>query len=339
MVKKNYKAWHLEPVKFSDAWSDAEKLRLFARYATLAPSGHNTQPWKLKLVDSTLELHINRHHHLSSDGSGLLSVEPYVSLGAFLETFSMAAQGLGHSVNTKMVLVKDKIAELSIKDNEIPEDPRLIEAITHRVSNRNPFEKSHIDPKLLNEIDADDFSGVGLVRISKRKDIEYIAEETATAVESIMRKPLYRRELSRWVRTNHTRKYDGMPGFTHGFGGVQSLVSRIAVRHMPKHGLMARKSKELIRNSGALIIVTCKDNSKNSFVNAGRAYARIAILATKDGFATSAVGASVVDPETRESVKKHFSINDRPIFILRMGLPTVRARHSPRWPVEQLGLS
>jgi nitroreductase len=34
-----------------------EKLRLLLRYAILAPSGHNTQPWLFRMRDQAVELY------------------------------------------------------------------------------------------------------------------------------------------------------------------------------------------------------------------------------------------------------------------------------------------
>lgn len=36
--------------------SNSEMVEL-VRYATLAANGHNTQPWKFKIIDETIEIH------------------------------------------------------------------------------------------------------------------------------------------------------------------------------------------------------------------------------------------------------------------------------------------
>jgi nitroreductase len=47
--------WEIAQHLPEDAGPD-DKLRAAVDYAVLAPSGHNTQPWKFKIVDETLEL-------------------------------------------------------------------------------------------------------------------------------------------------------------------------------------------------------------------------------------------------------------------------------------------
>lgn len=335
MVKTNYQAWHIHPESISSDWSDDKKLELFAKYGVLAPSGHNTQPWKLQLDDNTLWIAIHPDHHLSIDGSGLLSVEPYISLGTFIETMELAALGHGYSLHIQLFPKRSYIAAITVK-NTVKALPELLEAITRRVSNRNAYDTTPIDPKTLQDIMDHQLALVQATSVSTRPDIEFVAAQTETAIGSIMGNPLYRQELSKWVRTNQTRKFDGMPGFTHGFGSMQALVSRAAVRYAPGQGPQAKKSGNLIRKSAALVIVRCSDDSQDSFVNAGRLYARICIRAQAAGYATSALGAAVLDGVTRETVKKHFGLSDRPIYILRIGKATSKARHSPRWPLHKV---
>lgn len=333
MVKKNYAAWQINHSDFSDQWTDIDKLKFFARYAILAPSGHNTQPWRLTAKNQSIEVEIDKNRHLSIDGSGLLSVEPYISVGTFLEVYKLAAEGFGYKVQINLFPTNKTVAKISIKD-KILARPRLLEAITSRVSNRNTFEKTAIDDKILREIASNNLTGIKTTLLTDRSDINFVSGQTAIAIRSIMGNPGYREELSRWVRTNHTNQYEGMPGFTHGFGNLKSLLSKVAVKRGAKLGPQAEKSKKLIEESAALIIIRCTDDKKESFINAGRIYSQICVLAQNYQIASSALGASVLDPLTREKIKENFGIKDRPIYIIRLGKAKVSSRHSPRWPLE-----
>ncbi len=335
MIKSNYTSWNINEKEFSEAWTDIQKLHFFARYAVLAPSGHNTQPWKLSTKETSLVLLLNQDHYLSMDGSGLLSVEPCISLGTFLEVFDLAARGFGYELAIKTILDGHNVAEISIR-TRITAKPKLLDAIVKRVSNRNPYIQTPVDQILLKELHGTKFSGVKTTTVVDHQDIAFVAKQTEIAIGSIMTNPLYRKVLSHWVRTNQTRKFDGMPGFTHGFGNLKSLASKSVIRYAPAGGPQAKKSGDLIKKSGALIIVRCENNSQESFMNAGRIYSRICVNAQMAGFATSALGASVLDSNTRENMKKHFKITDRPVYLIRLGKTNVRAEHSPRWPIEKI---
>jgi hypothetical protein len=159
---------------------------------------------------------------------------------------------------------------------------------------------------------------------------------TERAVSEILAIPEYRKELSKWVRNNFTRKYDGMPGNTHGFNALMSLFSQLAVRHLPAGGPQVKKSGDLIRNSSALIIVSIGKQEPSYFLNAGRTYARVAIRASENGIASSALGASVLAKSTRDQVSRRFNIRNRAAFILRLGYAKYSGVNSPRWPIEML---
>lgn len=337
MARSNYQAWEINSNEFSHDWGNVEKLLFFAKYAVLAPSGHNSQPWKLEAQKNRLKVAINQMRHLTADGSGLLSAEPYISIGTFLEVFVLAARGFGYKVDVKLFPKEKEVAELSIREKITPE-PRLLTAIVSRVSNRNPFNETPINQKILSKITENRLQSVETTVVTDRVDIDFVAKHTRQATRSIMSKPEYRKELSEWVRTNYTAKFDGMPGFTHGFGNLKSLLllSKVAVRHALKHGPGAEKSAELIRKSAALVIVRCVDNKKESFVNSGRLFSQLCVLAYDSGIAASALGASVLDAHSRENVKQHFKFKDRPLYIIRLGKATTHAPHSPRWPLEKV---
>jgi hypothetical protein len=335
MPKKNYKAWQVNPNGLTSSHSSQEKLLYFARYAILAPSGHNTQPWLLTPWGDSLILSINPSHYLSGDGSGLLSVEPYISLGTFIETFTQAARGFGYEVNVRLFPKKEQVALFTIKDTCNPE-PALLDAITARVSNRHPFKTDAINPNFIKKLTNNTLLGVAATPVTSRADIDFIKEQSGFAIASIMSQQPYRDELSTWVRVNHTRRHDGMPGFTHGFGNVVSLLSKQAIKKGLSPGKQVKKAMSLIDKSGALIIIRGTEDTKEAFINAGRYYARTCIAATEAGFASSVLAASTIDPTTREAVKQHFKLTDRPIIVLRIGTATVPGRHGPRWTLESV---
>lgn len=335
MVKDNYRAWQIDSEGFSDDWSPAKKLRFFAQYALLAPSGHNSQPWELTSVGDSIIVTVDPVRHLSEDGSGLLSVEPYISIGTFVEMFSLAGKGLGYLLATRTLSTDPLSVQIDITRKVAPQ-PQLLSAIVNRVSNRQPFKQDPIASKLLEKFVDTSLAGICTTLVTNRKDIEFVGRMTKQAMSSIMSKPLYRKELSRWVRTNFTRSYSGMPGFTHGFGGAQSLFSKFAVRHLPAQGPQAEHSKDLILESAALVIVSCADNKREHFLNAGRIYSQICILSQLHGIASSAMGASVLDPDSKRLICERFNIKDRPVYLLRLGEATKPAPHGPRLPVQKI---
>jgi hypothetical protein len=217
----------------------------------------------------------------------------------------------------------------------VPE-PAHLDAIVRRVSNRTTFTGEAIDPELLNPLIRQDLGGVAARLITDRDMILTLADYTETAIVRISGNSAYRRELSDWVRSNLTRRYDGMPGFTHGVGNLLSMIAKPAMRSSPKLGPPPSHSRELMASSSAALILGLTEETEETFVNCGRAYAHACVTAQECGLATSGLAAAVIDPDTRQHVVEEFGLDYRPVAIVRVGRATEGARHSPRWPSHKL---
>ena len=52
-----YSPWMISASHFPVAGTMADKLQFFVAYAILAPSSHNTQPWRFQLTGSQIDLY------------------------------------------------------------------------------------------------------------------------------------------------------------------------------------------------------------------------------------------------------------------------------------------
>ena len=53
-------AWNVSAADFPEGGDATAKMLFLLRYAALAPSGHNTQPWLFSLQDDSFELYADR---------------------------------------------------------------------------------------------------------------------------------------------------------------------------------------------------------------------------------------------------------------------------------------
>lgn len=333
MAKSNYQAWHISSDNFSEDWSDIQKLLFFAEYAVLAPSGHNTQPWHFRCNDSVLILELNSERNLPF--SGALAAEPFVSLGACLETLVLAAKGFGYELNVTYNLKANLIASIKL-GKTIQPDEGLLSAIVSRVSNRNKYVNKPPKQDTFEQITGDKLRYVSTHLVEEKQQISFLAQQTELATKEIMSKPEFRAELSKWVRSNITKKYDGMPGFVQGMPTPPSLIAKYIIRNIDISKAQAKKDAELVINSGAVAMISVEKSNSEAFLNVGRMYARICVLAQQRGISTSGIGAAVIDPLTKRSIKKHFMIVSQPTALVRLGKTTHIALHSPRWPLEKV---
>ena len=332
-MKENYAAWQINPSDFSEEWSDLQKLQFFGRYAVLAPSGHNTQPWHFSHTDNSLLLKVSTERRLPF--SGKIAGEPFVSLGTCLETLSLAARGFGYNVAIEQTFSGDVVATIKLA-GKVAADPSLLDAIISRSSNRYFYEPEPIDDATLQDITAADLPEVFVQTMTSDEDRAFLAEQTTAATLTLFHEPKFREELSKWVRNNLTHKFDGMPGFAQKIPTPPSLIAPLLIKNVDVSKDQAKKDTALVQHSPAIALIAVKEINEQAYLNGGRMFAHICIMATKHGLGSTGVGAAIIDPTTRKKVADHFGIAYQPIALVRLGKTDQVARHTPRWPFEKV---
>ncbi len=87
-------------------------MQALIRYATLAASGHNTQPWRFVIGDNTLEIHPDYTRRLPAVDPQ--NRELWISLGCALENLLIAARAVGYAPE---VTYPEKSWRLAITSN------------------------------------------------------------------------------------------------------------------------------------------------------------------------------------------------------------------------------
>lgn len=333
MTTKNYAAWEIRASDFSESWDEITKLLYFARYAILAPSGHNTQPWQFEANGNSLLLKANYNRRLPY--SGVQANEPFVSLGACLGIFELAAKGFGYEVVITYAATKDTVATFRLGAKTTP-DPSLLQAIVHRVSNRAPYDLGPLPESVLKELSRTQLKHVSTYDISARADIEYVASQTSKATLTIMSDKGFRAELSKWVRNNLTKQFDGMPGFVQGIPTPPSMLAKHIIKKLDISKDQAKKDSDRVLKSPNLMIISIAIADQESLLNAGRLYSQICVLAQQKGIATTGIGAAIIDPVTTKEIAEKFHLQGKPVAIIRLGKTATPAKHTPRWPLSEV---
>ncbi|MBA3874573.1 MAG: nitroreductase, partial [Anaerolineae bacterium] len=88
-----YSAWNVEEYHFPRHGTLSEKLTFLLNYTILAPSLHNTQPWKFTVHDNEIRVLADRTRQLQVADPD--ARELYISLGCALENLLTAATFFG----------------------------------------------------------------------------------------------------------------------------------------------------------------------------------------------------------------------------------------------------
>src|SRR3989344_4168089 len=84
----NYLPWLVKETDFPHNKSITEKAKFLIRYALLAPSSHNTQPWKFSIKQNRINIFLDEQRRLLY--SDRANREAFISLGCALENIIIA---------------------------------------------------------------------------------------------------------------------------------------------------------------------------------------------------------------------------------------------------------
>ena len=318
-------------------------LRFAVRYAVLAPSSHNSQPWLFHFDGATLELYADRTRALPVADPH--DRELVMSCGAALFHLRVALWHFGHRPRVKVLPDPhhpDLLARVQIDtDDDAPAEPpgeALFAAIPRRRTHRLPFPPDPVFPVVVEEFERDARAeGAALVPVTDPHRRYRLAELVADADRLQFAAPAFRRELAAWMHWNRTRSRDGMPGCALGFGDIGSLAGPLAVRTFDLGDGRAARDRELADHSPLLAVVATPNDGPADWLAAGQALARVLLRGTANGVATSYLNQPVEVPECRAVLAADLGFGRVPQLVLRMGLaPIEPGRATPRRSVEEV---
>ena len=195
--------WHFNDAAFPSKGSESDKLHFMLRYATLAPSSHNTQPWQFRVADGNLDLIADRTRSLPV-------VDPndralIISCGAALGLLRVAMRF--HGYTGAFVLLPefsepDILARVELGSSHTPDeaDIRRFQAIKQRLSTRAPYADRPVPPDLIQKLKASAREdGVELAILTRPGVKASVAEIVAEGDQTQFADWRFRHELGSWV--------------------------------------------------------------------------------------------------------------------------------------------
>src|SRR6266508_712145 len=145
-------AWNVSADDFSVDGTSEEKLWFLVRYAVLAPSSHNTQPWKFRIHGNVVELYADLSRALPIVDPN--NRELIMSCGAALFHLRAAIRYFGYGCTVERIPDPDDTAllarvHLGVKCDTNAEDILLFNAIPKRRTNRQAFLPDPVPDALL----------------------------------------------------------------------------------------------------------------------------------------------------------------------------------------------
>ena len=326
--------------EFPITGTPAAKLRAAIKFAVLAPSSHNSQPWQFRIARDTLELHADRSRNLPV-------VDPQdreltLSCGAALFNLRATLRHFGHQAPFQVlpdIHHADLLASLSLGSAHEPseEDHALFDAIGRRRTYRLAFEHRALPQGLV----------VALRRAATQEGAWFrplgngaraaAAELTAEADQIQMADRRFRQELADWMHPNRTASRDGMPGYALGLGDIISAAAPLAVRSFDLGDGQAARSKDLIAHSPVLAVLGTEGDSVRDWLAAGQALQHVLLRAQMEKVSASFLNQAIEVADLRSRLAALIGRKDHPQILLRMGYGK-GIKATPRRAVEEVML-
>jgi nitroreductase len=303
---------------------------------TLAPSAHNTQPWRFAVRDNNIEVYVDEKRHLTI--SDPTKRQLYVSLGCALMNGVVAAAHAGKQAVVEYgALHDDAVPAAIIRLQAGPVDQHLASLFPRIAARRT--DRSLYDDKSLTKAEQAALSLLASPAIhscTTLADVDRIAELTAQGTLATLARSDFKGELSRWVRSNWTRKPDGMPGYAMGMPAPLSLVASVLVRVAPIHKQEAPKTEQQMHSASLIAVVVTPTDSPADHIRAGQYLEQLWLEVTAAGLAAAPLAAAIeASEDIRRELQRVLQTDQLPQAILRIGHSKRRnLKATPRRSVE-----
>jgi hypothetical protein len=325
----------------SETWRHCDvtaghKYTNLVRYATLAASSHNTQPWKFRLERGRILILPDlsrRCPAVDSDDHHL-----YASLGCAAENLLLAAEAAGlrghFSYDTSTSSVQVDLEEAPSSRSA------LFEAIPNRQCSRAEYDGTELTREQLSLLEeAGRGNGVSLMLLTSNKQREQVAEYVAQGNTAQFGDPRWVEKLKTWIRFNArdaVRTRDGLYGPVMGSPDVPRWLGHLFMRLAFSAKSQNRKDIANIRSSAAIAVFFSDAADKRHWIEAGRCYQRLALQAAALDLRTAFINQPVEVPALRPQFTASLGIgNCRPDLVVRIGHGPEMPR-SLRRPLEQV---
>jgi hypothetical protein len=290
------------------------------RYATLAPSSHNTQCWKFALESQAITILADRSRRCPA-------VDPdehhvFVSLGCATENLVHAA--LAHGLKAEAGFdVRREAIRVALAPTRAEVSP-LFNAIPARQCTRGDYDSKPLSTEELGLLERAGTSGsVRMLLITELPAVERVLDYVVQANTAQMADPAFVKELKTWIRFNGSeavRTRDGLYSGTTGNPTIPTWLGDLAFGWFFTPKSENDKYVRQIRSSAGIAVFVGQTAEKASWVEVGRCYERFALQATALGIRNALLNQPVEVQAVRPQFAAALGLTDRrPDLVVRFG--------------------
>jgi hypothetical protein len=295
--------------------------------SSLAPSGHNTQPWFIKYIEPY-------HWIICNDKSKWLpAVDPtqretILSIGAFIQNLEFAASNAGYTCQFNLLASANQDEE--IIEVQLNKATALPSYDISKIKNRRTVRSGYLNEVLRKE-DAlylleNENEYIHLLP-NNSKEYRWLNEQTIEANRLQAYRDVAQKELSEWIRFSSIEAKlhcDGLTTAGMELNGIPGWVLRnfytkedVLKKNFREQGI--DKIKNQVSQSAGWFIITSKDKSVATLLETGKRFQRMFLKVRDKNIAIHPMTQILEETETSQMVNTSIGINEEIQFILRVG--------------------
>ncbi len=321
-------------MKNTDKIMTDKKMDLI-HYATLAASGHNTQPWHFSIEKNRIDIHADMTRRLPV-------VDPqdrelWISLGCALENLLIAAREAGYATAVTYPDTDDHIA-IELTETS-PAHNELFDAIPLRQNTRCLFDGKALPGEDFTRLQTMPLEpGINCVFLQGSSELSKAADFIRQGTLIQYAEKEFLRELVHWLRFNKKEALTSMDGLYSRCSGspeVPRFIGRFFVEGTKPEQQADTDARKVMSSAGAAVIASATD-SCSDWVRTGQVYERMALMMTSMNIRSALLNQPVEVAEMRSPFGRAVGLeNEKPQLLLRFGYADLMPA-SMRRPVEQI---
>jgi nitroreductase len=332
--------WEIRDTDFPFGLAEREKLRFLLRYALLAPSPYNTQPWLFRLEGNSVAVLPDRRRALSC--ADPQERQMLMSTGALLAALRLAAQHFGYAAHAQVLPEPELLARvhLSPAPRRLAEERSLFLALPMRRGHVKAFDPAMPSAMLLDALVARAQAERATVRLlSSPEEKNAVCGIVAQAHSVCMADRAYRAELEHWIRPCTGDWTDGVPQ------DRELRLSALPDFGVPEWSGLVESGTWAEQHAAAwlsrahscplLAVLATSGDTAADWVAAGDLLLQLELMARASGVWLAEFNQAVQLPQLRARLADTLDVTAHPQAIIGLGYGA-EVPPLPRRPVDEL---
>ncbi|HEY9629533.1 MAG TPA: hypothetical protein V6C84_19705 [Coleofasciculaceae cyanobacterium] len=345
--KGNLSRADIKPVDSnSEMLKPDEKEILFL--ASLAPSGHNTQPWFIQYLEPY-------HWIVGNDKSKWLpAVDPtqretILSIGAFIQNLEYAAGTLSYVCDWTLLATTnqgDRVMEVKLI-KEKSKNAFDIAKIKSRRTVRSNFLSDVLKKEDTAYLVNSEPAFIHYLPVTSQES-QFINEQTIEANRIQAYRDPAQQELADWIRFSSREADKHRDGLTTASMEIEGISGWVVRNSYSKDNVMKKdfrdrgieQIRQEVSESAGWFLITSKDGSVATLLETGRRMQRLFLKVRERNIAIHPMTQILEEASTQQTLNQAIGMNETVQFILRTGYvkdypPPVSLRRSVDWFLRQ----